>query len=125
MSGIIIRKKNGDLIELESDQTLDAADLQELLGDQDDKVILNQLIALTEAIKSQKPPVVNVAAAVVPKQDAPVVNVDVAAPVVNMDVAAPLTSTTEAPKDWKGAELKITKWDSRGRIESMSINKIY
>lgn len=116
MSGIIIRKKNGDLIELESDQTLDAADLQELLGDQDDKVILNQLIALTEAIKSQKPPVVNVAAAEVPKQDAPVVNVD---------VAAPLASTTEAPKDWKGAELKITKWDSRGRIESMSINKIY
>ena len=81
-----IRKKNGEIIELEDGQTLDASDLLELIGEAPAHPLLAPMAALSSALSTQKPTL---------------------------------------PKDWRRADVNITKWDSRGRIETMSIEKIY
>ena len=72
---LIIKKNNGELVELESDQILDFADLMEALGDDKSDKLMEQLVALTKAIKDMPAPTVNVA----PEVKAPEVKVDVAA----------------------------------------------
>ena len=109
MSTFQLRKKNGEILEVEADEVLSFEDICELCGEQPDpqrNAMLEQLCCLVEAIKGQKQP------------PAPVVNVAPApAPIVNIPNHGKPTVTP-------GFLIDVTERGKDGRVKAFRVTPI-
>jgi hypothetical protein len=102
MKNYSIRKKNGETVDIESEDTLSIAELMDLCSEpQESKpdTTGSALVDLVSHLKAQA------------EKPAPV------AP------ALPVAPAAEPKADWRRAKVTITDWDKHGRIAGMDIEK--
>ena len=100
---MLIKKKSGEVIEVETEEIMDAADFAALIGREDDPVIqslvaeIRRLGSVLSNLPQSPPPIVNVS----PQVSAPSVNVS---PAVNVD----------APRLW---EVEVAEHYMTGQLQ--------
>lgn len=101
---MLIRKKSGEVIDVDTEEVMDAADFAALIGREDDPVVqalVAEIRRLGTVLAAQQAPVVNVT----PQVSAPSVNVSP-------------TAVVESPREWMFVVKRHMGGPFHGQIES-------
>lgn len=107
---MLIRKKSGEVIDVDSEEILDASDFAALIGREDDPVVtalVSEIRRMNSILANQQPPTVNVSPT----------PVSVTTPQVSVQPNVMLNT----PTDWV---VKVVKRDYSGRLEEVRFSAV-